>query len=412
MNTWTLSLGGLRTVVELELKQRVRSKRWIWALAAWFVVIGGVTGLIIWASRSMLANSWDEYRAGPTAFGVITFFVLGMGLMIAPTFSATSINGDRAGGTLATLQATRLSALEIAAGKLIAAWLTAAVFLVVALPFIIWSMVLGNISAWQVFVVFAVVLVEVAVVCAIGLGWSALTTRTAASAAMTYLSVVTLTVISTMVMALLIPLGVQQEKVRIWGLTDEVQAAYKEASEEYWEANPGSDGSGAPSVPIGKCTWFEREQTVTHTDQVWWITVINPFVIVADAAPLPPGVAKDLSTYQGLSSDPLATIRLGVRQLSLPAATEHDECAGYYASLADYQVTWDNGTDVPTITTTRNGKTVVITSPVKPRVVNVETPIWPWGLGANLLIGAVFFWIAVRRLRIPYAKLAKGTRVA
>lgn len=30
MTSWTLSWNGLRTVVELELKQRVRSRRWIW----------------------------------------------------------------------------------------------------------------------------------------------------------------------------------------------------------------------------------------------------------------------------------------------------------------------------------------------------------------------------------------------
>ena len=35
--------------------------------------------------------------AGPLAFGTITFFVLGMGLVIAPAFTATSINGDPLG---------------------------------------------------------------------------------------------------------------------------------------------------------------------------------------------------------------------------------------------------------------------------------------------------------------------------
>jgi hypothetical protein len=44
--------------------------------------------------------------------------------------------------------------------------------------------------------------------------------------------------------------------------------------------------------------------------------------------------------------------------------------------------------------------------------VNVETPAWPWGLGVNVLIGAVFFWAAVRRLAIPYGVLPPGTRVA
>ncbi|HQZ00220.1 MAG TPA: ABC transporter permease subunit [Propionicimonas sp.] len=411
MNTWTLSLGGLRTVTELELKQRVRSKRWIWALAGWFVLIGAVTGLIIWAAHEIY--NWDNngLQAGPMAFGVITFFVLGMGLLIAPTFSATSINGDRAGGTLATLQATKLSALEIASGKLLAAWLTAAVFLVVALPFIVWSMVLGNISVLQVLVVFSVVLIEVAVVCAIGLGWSALSSRPAGSAVMTYLSIAFLTIISTMVMLLLTPMVVEEEPVRIWGLHGQVLDEYESATERYWNANPDGDGSGMPAAPIGKCEWYDDVRTVTHTDQVWWITVVNPFVIVADAAPLPPGAAKNLNQYESLGSDPLATIRWGVRQLSLPAQVEFDECSHYYDGLPGYEVSYDNNGNV-SVTTTKGGATVNVESPVKRPAVNVETPIWPWGLGANLLIGALFFWIAVRRLRIPYATLPKGTRVA
>ena len=41
-----------------------------------------------------------------------------------------------------------------------------------------------------------------------------------------------------------------------------------------------------------------------------------------------------------------------------------------------------------------------------------DNPFWFWGLGANLLLGAAGFTVAVRRLRIPQKKLARGTRVA
>ena len=123
-------------------------------------------------------------------------------------------------------------------------------------------------------------------------------------------------------------------------------------------------------------------------------------MIVADAAPLPPGAAKNLNQYESLGSDPLATIRWGVRQLSLPAQVEFDECSHYYDGLPGYEVSYDNNGNV-SVTTTKGGATVNVESPVKRPAVNVETPIWPWGLGANLLIGALFFWIAVRRLRIP-----------
>lgn len=410
MNTWALSVNGVRTVVELELKQRIRSRRWIWALAAWFLLLGGITTMVISAATALYVGTSDgdeaSLRPGPLAFGLITYLVLGMGLMIAPAFTATSINGDRSAGTLATLQATRLSAVDLATGKLVAAWCTAAVFLVVASPFIAWSMALGNTSLWQVLVVFLVVLAEVAVVCAIGLGWSALISRAAGAAAMTYLSVVVLAVLSVLVFGLAVTLTSEQTTDRVWGLTEQVLDEYNRQTEEAYQKDPNAD---PPPAPVDKCTWFERRSTTTRYDKVWWMLVGNPFVVIADAAPLPPGASADLNRYSDLGSDPLASIRYGVRRLSMPPAQEYDECAGYYSSLPGYTVEWDDGGNA--IVKNGNG-TVVNVSPVKLRPVNVETPVWPWGLGFHVLLGAAFFWIAVRRLAIPYRRLTPGTRVA
>ncbi len=408
MNTWKLSLAGVRAVVELEIKQRIRSRRWTWALIAWFLVIGGISSLVIFASARVVGSSGpSEYGGGPLAFGIITYFVLGMGLVIAPAFTATSINGERNAGTLATLQATRLSALELATGKLVAAWLAAAVFLVVAIPFIAWSMLLGNISFWQVIATFVVMYAEVAVICAIGLGWSALVSRSAGSTMLTYLSVVVLTVITLVVVALLSLLVVREETVRVWGLSPAVSDAYQREVDEYLQQHP--EGGGEPAPPVSQCGWYERVQPISHYEQVWWILVGNPFVIVADAAPLPPGSARNLSDYATRGSDPLAMVRWGVRSMGNPQATEIDECTDLYNSLPGYRVEYD-GDGTPHVYTS-SGKPVNV-SPVKVLPVNVETPVWPWGLGANVLIGAAFFWAAVRRLAVPYGALPPGTRVA
>lgn len=411
MNTWSLSWHGLRTVISLELKQRIRSPRWIVALAAWFVLIGAVTGLTIYSATYLRGNyyGYEDWGGGPLAFGIITFFVLGMGLVIAPAFTATAINGDRSSGTLATLQATRLSAFEIAAGKLVAAWLAAAVFLVAALPFIVWTMVLGSISLWQVVVCFAVVFALVAVVCAIGLGWSALISRTAGASVMTYLSVVLLSIISPMVMALTMPFLSEPTTVRSWGLPEDVANAYYEQQNQYWEQNPDGDGSGLPAPPIGECAWREDTYDQVHTDRVWWLLVPNPFVIVSDAAPLPAQGYTDLSSYVAASTDPLAGIRMAVRYLAMGPETERDDCIWLYGDLG-YNIEWD-GNGMPKVTT-QNGTPVPVDSPVKQRTVNVGAPIWPWGLGVNLAIGAAFFWVAVRRLAVPYGVLPKGIRVA
>ena len=44
--TWGLTWHGVRTVAALELRQRVRSTRWVVALVVWFLVVGALTLLI------------------------------------------------------------------------------------------------------------------------------------------------------------------------------------------------------------------------------------------------------------------------------------------------------------------------------------------------------------------------------
>ena len=41
-------------------------------------------------------------------YDVVVFFVLGLGMLVVPSLTATSINGDREQGVLATLQTTLL----------------------------------------------------------------------------------------------------------------------------------------------------------------------------------------------------------------------------------------------------------------------------------------------------------------
>lgn len=410
MNTWKLSWHGVWTVTLLDLKQRVRSRRWIWALVGWFVLILGFTVLILKSieSGSDVSSSVD---IGVVTFGAVTYFTLGMSLILAPTFTATAINGDRNGGTLALLQVSRLSAFEIATGKLIAAWLTAAMFLAVSLPFLIWALVVGAIPLGQVVVCYAVMFAEVAVICAIGLGWSALVSRPAGSAVLTYLTAALITVIAPLIMVLSVNFTTSTDEVRVWGLTPAQEAKYSMEVDQYWEDNPDGDGSGIPAAPFEKCMWFTEKVEQQHMEKVWWLLAPNPFVVVADAAPLPETAKSDLSTWVSDTGDPLLGLQLAVRTIRRPPATEIDRCTGLYENNPAYVVTWDRDGNVTKVTTA-NGTPVPISTPVKHDPVTVDQPIWPWGLGANAILGGLFFWIAVRRLRVPYGRLPSDTRVA
>jgi len=43
---------------------------------------------------------------------------------------------------------------------------------------------------------------------------------------------------------------------------------------------------------------------------------------------------------------------------------------------------------------------------------NAVPAVWPYGLAANLVVGAAFTAVAVRRLTTPSRRLPRGTRVA
>ena len=194
-----MSWSAVRTVAVLELRQRVRSTRWQIMLVVWGVVLvllcGGLTAL-----AGMTGSEAED--TAPILYDLTVCFVLGIGLIIAPTLSATSVNGDRADATLALLQATRLRSQEIVVGKLVAAWSAALAFLAVALPFLLMFTLLGG-AAWMTLAGHLLILVvTLGAVCAIGLGFSAATARTSASAVLTYLVVAGLVIGSPIITAI------------------------------------------------------------------------------------------------------------------------------------------------------------------------------------------------------------------
>jgi ABC-type transport system involved in multi-copper enzyme maturation permease subunit len=372
--TWSLSWHGVRTVAVLELRQRVRSTRWVVALVVWFVVVGAITGLT-WAAVHGLAEgatldgtgepgAAPSFLAGPPIFGVVVFLVLFLGLLVSPTLSSTAVNGDRNAGTLATLQVTLLTPAEIAVGKLLASWAAALAFLAVSVPFLVVALTAGGVPVVSVVVCLAVLALLLAVVCALGLGFSALSARPSGSVLLTFLTVAGLAALSPIAFALTLPAVTEREEVRVWTVP--------------------STFAGEGALP--DCGWETQTMDQAHTERTWWLLAVNPFVVLADAAPQ----ARDEVPVVG---DPLSAIRTGVRLARTGPASEIDLCSGMFGAAGP------------------DGVPVELDSPVEEPEPD-RSAVWPYGLAANLLLGAGGLVVAVRRLAIPQRRLARGTRVA
>ena len=366
-----LSGRGLGTVVRLELRQRVRSTRWLVALAVWVAVIALVTVLVGVTFTSEEVFGEEPVGQGPLVFSIIVFLVLSMGLLVSPALAATSVNGDRAAGTLAPLQVTLLSPLEIALGKLVAAWVASLVLLAAAVPFLVWAYAQGDVPVGAVVSTLVLTALVLAVVCAIGLGWSAVCARPAASAVLTYVSVAALCFLSPLVFALSVPLILTEEDVTV-------------REQDYTGVTQEFDEQGNLVGPEPPCVEVVREQTVFHSERTWWLLALSPYVVVADAAPRP---SVDPRTGS-VAFDPLSGIREGVRTARLgPEAENYDYCskteAQYQAEEAERRERLDGA-----------------------------GAVWPWGLAADLVLGGLGVAAAARRLQVPYTALSRGTRVA
>jgi len=348
-----VSARGVRTVARLELRQRLRATRWLVVLLVWVGVLVGVSALV----HAAAVSSGAEDEVGSLLFSAVAFLVLGMGLLVVPALTSTSINGDRAAGVLAPLQVTLLSPLDVVLGKLVTAWLCALALLAAAAPVLLWAVLAGGESLLRGAVVLVVLAVLLGAVCAVGLGWSAVVARPVGSAVLTYVTVAVLTLLAPLLFALTLVLVEEDALVTVREPT-----RYSEEGE-----------------PLD-CGQRTQTQSVLRTDRTWGLLAVSPFVVLADAAPRP----VDTTTVDGVERfDPLSAVRTAVRTARLGPSYEEDYCG----------VTTDD----------------VL---AEQEEADAAGAVWPWGLGALVLLGAGATALAARRLQVPYAALPRGTRVA
>ena len=355
--SYALRWRGLRLVTSLELRQRLRSKRWYVALAVWTLVMMGIGALGL--GPTLYSAQWED--VGPIAamvFSLQMILVLFAMLLVVPALSAGSINGDRTAGTLATLQASLLSPTEIVLGKLLAGFLTGLAFLVLALPSLVPIALLGSIGILYMLRLLGVIVLLTLCVTAVGLGLSALTSRQLGSVVLAYVIVFGVTVV--------LPIA--------WGSTAVVLNEEREVTNYY------SVYDDEYSMEKSRCVAEQVEETVPRLDLSLPLLWGNPVVLLAEAAPTLPA---DYDPLEDPDTDLLTTLKTGMRS----AATTTHPVHSVHCSPEDPGYPTDLGTPP-------------------------NRPVWPMGLGLWLLVGALSLLVAVRRLAVPVRHLGAGTRIA
>ena len=382
-----MSLQGIRTIAVLELRQRLRTSRWPVVLGIWFLIIGAVAGTTWWAVNSQAGGQTPAADRGATLYDVVIFFVLGLGMLVVPSLTATSINGDREHGVLATLQTTMLTSADIVVGKLLAAWAISLAFLLAASPFLVWAWIAGGIEVGRMLLAVVVLAFVLAVICALGLMFSTLTARTISSAVLTYLTVAALTTGTVIAFLISMPILATQDSVRV-----------KAIPETWYEDHSPTSGQGTAALEptAADCVYIVRTQSTMHTERTWWLLALNPFVVVADAAP-----SRKPVSYLGF--EPLQMISDSARSARMGTTPGPvNEC-------------WPELQPGPSVAgLSQQGGTQQQTQQQKldRERLNKVPAVWPYGFVFLGLIGGASTWVAVRRLRTPIRKLPRGTRIA
>ncbi|MEO9248131.1 ABC transporter permease [Citricoccus nitrophenolicus] len=363
---WGAALGN---IIQMELRQRLRTRAWYIMLAVWFVVIGLVTWGAV-ASFNTLAGDEMFFGPGRFVFEAMVGFVLFFGLLVAPAMSASTVSGDRAGGTLAIVQVTLATPGQLLTGKWLASWIAALVFLVTALPYIVLAVVLGGLDVAGLVVFVLMVAVELGVICALGTAISAIVPRTLFAVVVTYLLVALFALGTLIGFGLTAPLAVTSVPSN--------RAVYPD-EEPGFDEETGYDSMDWSPV---RCTGPMTSTETLDARSTYWMLAANPFVVVADAVPQPDKPPYDPDDPSTWAPDGVMTsISSGVRFLQRPPEM-NVECAN--GELMDQdEIEAHDG-----------------------------TPVWPLGLGIQVVVaGALFAW-ARARLVAPAARLPRGTRVA
>ncbi|MFC0314100.1 ABC transporter permease [Gordonia phosphorivorans] len=352
-----MNFSSVAVITGLEVRQRIRSTRWKWTALALFALLTAIVfgSLYLTTLGSGAYAGWARELL-TIALGTVLF----VGMVGAPAISAAAINGDRRDGTLALVQVTPISAAELALGKWLGAWLASLTFLVIASPYLIWGVAQAASSVLSSIVAIVVVAVLLGCYCAIGLGFSALSNRPTASTMLTLSTVLFLLLGLPAVYGLSLPSTEATHTVlRPDHRWDPVRA----------EADPEYRGEPCVTVP--------KDQTFHHTENIWWLLAPNPVLLVAD------------------------TLAAGTDRTTLWASSVPSSSATTVSSAR-------SGPLIVDVHCEENGQWEAENRHAE-RYLGRS---WYLGLAFTVLLGLIGFAVAVRRLRVPAGKLAKGVRVA
>jgi ABC-2 type transport system permease protein len=190
----------MNPMIRKEMRQRMRERRG-WLLPSLYLLVLGAV-----VTFAYFITTEDRGAAGPqgSTVGVALFLTLSYAqlallLLLAPIFSAGSITIEKEQRTLAGLLTSLLTSGQIWWGKFVASLLFVLLLLVTSLPVLSMAFAFGGIGPWEIFSATLTTVIILACMSAIGLYCSSAFQRSVHATAVSYATVIAISVVTAIV---------------------------------------------------------------------------------------------------------------------------------------------------------------------------------------------------------------------
>ena len=187
----------MNPMIRKELRQRMRERRG-WLLPSLYLVVLGavVTFAYFLTTQDRQIQDVQGSSVGVALFLTLAYSQLGLLLLLAPIFSAGSITIEKEQKTLAGLLTSLLTSQQIWWGKFVSSLLFVLLLLVTSLPVLSMAFAFGGVGIWEVFTATLTTVIILACVSAIGLYYSSAFQRSIHATAVSYATVVAISVVT------------------------------------------------------------------------------------------------------------------------------------------------------------------------------------------------------------------------
>lgn len=177
----------INPVLRREAKTSLRNWKIFYAVAAYVLIITAIAGISIWQLMYNSYNPSFDPSEMLTVYIILTVVQLGLVLLVTPSFTASSISGERERQTLDLLLVTKMKPMSIIVGKFLSGLSVIALMVFATMPIFALIMYFGGTNMLYIIAVTVYMLLVCCAFGAIAIFFSTVFRKTVISMVFTYI---------------------------------------------------------------------------------------------------------------------------------------------------------------------------------------------------------------------------------